>query len=109
MSFSTKLKALMAERGLTQKAFAAEMSIAVSTLGGYAQGTSEPDFATLVRIANYFDVSTDYLLDVNSSTKFTEKEEEILRVFRSLLPEQKELFLEQGKLFIRLNEKNSKL
>ena len=68
MNFSYKLRSLIEERNLTQKQVAIDLNIAPSTMGGYVQGSSEPDFETLKRLANYFDVSTDYLLNI-----YTEK------------------------------------
>ena len=39
-----------------------ELHIASTTLSGYINNHREPDFSTLIRMAHYFDVSTDYLL-----------------------------------------------
>ena len=64
MNFSDKLRCLIEERNLTQKRVANDLNIAPSTIGGYVQGSSEPDFETLKILADYFDVSTDYLLNV---------------------------------------------
>lgn len=103
MNFSNKLRCLIEERNLTQKRVANELNIAPSTIGGYVQGSSEPDFETLKRLANYFDVSTDYLLSIQSNNCNNFTEDELLRVFRSMTPEQQHLFIEQGKVFIRAN------
>ena len=65
MNFSDKLRSLLEERGITHKLLANDLRIPVSTLGGYFQGTSEPDFQTLKIIAGYFEVTTDYLLGVS--------------------------------------------
>lgn len=72
-------------------------------MGGYVQGSSEPDFATLKRLAVYFEVTTDYLLNMrtNKTNNFTE--DELLRVFRSMTAEQQGLYIEQGKVFVRAN------
>ena len=43
MAFSEILRTLIDERDLTQKQLAQDLHIPVSTLGGYVQGTSEPD------------------------------------------------------------------
>lgn len=64
MKFSDKLRMLIEERNLTQKQIAQDLNIAPSTMGGYVQGMSQPDFETLKRLAEYFDVSSDYLLDI---------------------------------------------
>lgn len=75
-------------------------------MGGYVQGSSEPDFETLKRLAQYFDVTTDYLLSMHSTKSNSFLEDELLRVFRSMTPEQQGLFIEQGKVFVRANNIN---
>ncbi len=107
MIFSDKLRLLIEEQDLTQKQLAYDLKIPVSTLGGYVQGTSEPDFQTLKIIANYFDVTTDYLLDFYTNQVKSSKEVDLLRIFRSLSPEQQDLYLEQGKAFIKIKAKDS--
>ena len=105
MPFCDTLRTLIDERGLTQKQLAQDLEIPVSTLGGYVQGTSEPDFETLKLFANYFDVSADYLLNLKIGNTQSRLENELLRIFRSLSTEQQEVYLEQGKAFIRINAK----
>ncbi len=106
MSFCDTLRTLIDERGLTQKQLAQDLAIPVSTLGGYVQGTSEPDFETLKLFAKYFNVSADYLLNLKIGNTQTPLENELLRIFRSLSTEQQELYLEQGKAFIRISAKD---
>lgn len=103
MLFCDKLRLLIEERNLTQKQVAKDLNIAPSTMGGYVQGMSQPDFETLKRLAAYFDVSTDYLLDVPEKATNGYMEDELLRVFRSMTQEQKAIFVDQGKVFIRAN------
>ena len=103
MAFHERLHRLIEERGLTQKQMALELHIPVSTLGGYVQGTSEPDFATLRLLSAYFGVTADYLLEYPIGAAETPEETELLRVFRSLSPEQQFIFLEQGKIFMKYN------
>lgn len=106
MTFGNKLRNLLDERDISQKQLASELSIAPSTLGNYIQDTREPDFATLKQFANYFGVSLDYLLSFgNTKSPNAENEVELLRIFRCLTKEQQVLYLEQGKVFIKLNSK----
>ena len=107
MNFGDVLRSLLEERNITQKKLAIDLNIAPSTIGGYVQNISEPDFETLKRLAKYFDVTTDYLLDYRSGKEDTHEEDDLLRIFRSLSVEQKELYLEQGKVFVRLNQRES--
>ena len=104
MLFCDKLRLLIEERNLTQKQVAKDLNIAPSTMGGYVQGMSQPDFETLKRLAVYFDVSTDYLLDVPEKATNGYMEDELLRVFRSMTQEQKAIYVDQGKAFIRANK-----
>ena len=103
MNFSYKLRSLIEERNLTQKQVANDLNIAPSTMGGYVQGISEPDFATLKRLAIYFEVTTDYLLNMHTNKTNNFLEDELLRVFRSMTSEQQSLYIEQGKVFVRAN------
>lgn len=105
LTFADRLRMLIDEFDLTQKKLANDLEIPTSTLGGYVQGTSEPDFETLKLLARYFNVSTDYLLSCYSESIKSERENEILRIFRSLTKEQQELYIEQGKVFLRINAK----
>lgn len=107
MTFSDRLRMLIEERDITQKQLASDLHIPVSTLGGYVQGTSEPDFQTLILIAKYFNVTTDYLLDCRTSSIKSSNENELIRIYRSLSPEQQDLYLEQGKAFLKINAKEN--
>lgn len=101
MLFSEKLRALIEERELTQKEAANQLHMPVSTLGGYVQGTSEPDFQTLMLLASFFDVSTDYLLGYCRRDVLSDAENAVLCVFRALTPEQQRIYIEQGKAFLK--------
>ena len=105
--FTEKLRMLMDERDMKQKDVAAALHIPVSTLGGYVQGKSQPDFAMLKLLSNYFNVSIDYLLDNLTGDIQTEMESELLRVYHSLTAEQQELYIEQGRAFIKVNARGN--
>lgn len=105
MSFGDNLRTLIEERNLTQKELAKQLNIAPSTMGSYVQNTREPDFSTLKLLAKYFDVSTDYLLDFNSNQTISHQEDDLLRIFRSLSSTQKDICLEQCKVFVKINYK----
>lgn len=102
MHFSERLRGLLEEQNLTQKQLAEELGIPASTLGGYVQGTSEPDFDTLKLIAGRFKVTTDYLLDHYTDQVRSAEEAELRRIFRALTPEQQKLYLEQGRAFLKI-------
>lgn len=105
MEFGDKLRVLIEERRITQKELASQLNIAPSTVSSYVQNTREPDFATLKSLAKFFNVSTDYLLNCGIGHASTNQEEELLRIFRCLTEAQKEVCIEQCKVFVRLNQK----
>lgn len=105
MCFNEILKELLSERGLTQKQLARELRIPVSTLGGYVQGTSEPDFEMLKALAGYFEVTTDYLLGMNAPHTASFQEDTLLHIFRTLTSEQQEIYIEQGRAFSKVRQK----
>lgn len=63
--FSRLLKELRAEKKVTQKELAEIFGISTTCYAGYEQGYREPSFDILKKIAQYFDVSADYLLGLS--------------------------------------------
>ncbi|MFY0324950.1 helix-turn-helix domain-containing protein [Bacillus sp. YIM B13590] len=62
MNFSTKLKKLRLEKKMKQQEVADKLGIARTTYASYEQGKREPDHETLIKIAEYYDVTIDFLL-----------------------------------------------
>lgn len=62
LSFAHRLAVLRKERKISQNALAAELGYSRGQIANYELGSREPDFSTLIRIAEYFEVSTDYLI-----------------------------------------------
>ena len=59
---------LRTSSNLTQNAIAEKLGISRSTIGMYETGAREPDFETLEKIADYFNVDTDFLLGRTNQT-----------------------------------------
>ena len=62
MSFAERLQELREDRGISRKDLAAKLNITVSALGMYEQGRREPNLEMLVRLADCFDVTLDFLV-----------------------------------------------
>ena len=60
--FPTRLRELMQLHNTTQKALADAIEMRPQTVSLYVLGQSNPDIDSLKKIAEYFDVSADYLL-----------------------------------------------
>ena len=73
-----------------------ECSTSPSAISGYVLNTREPDFDMLRKIAEYFHVSTDYLLEYeNASVK---SDDEVVRnIVKTMSPGQRSLWIKQGK------------
>ena len=107
MTLGDILRNLLTDHDMTQKQLASDLGIGASTLGNYVQNNREPDYITIKRFADYFGVTTDYLLDHRSGKAESFKEDELLRVFRILTPDEQDLYIEQGKLFLTQNYKKA--
>ncbi|PZM61859.1 helix-turn-helix domain-containing protein [Paenibacillus dendritiformis] len=68
--FEERLKRLRGIKKKNQQEVADELGISRSTYSGYESGQREPDFDTLRMIADYFEVTTDYLLGVSVSPPY---------------------------------------
>jgi len=61
-----QLREIRKERKMTQKQLAGMLNLAKSTISQYENNINEPDLKTLMRLADLFEVSTDYLLGRSS-------------------------------------------
>lgn len=60
--FSNKLKELRVAKKVTQKNVADYIEVPESSYQRYEYGKHEPRYEILVKLADFFDVTTDYLL-----------------------------------------------
>lgn len=68
--FATRLRDLISEHETTITEVANNINVTRQAVSAYQDGSSQPTADTLLKIANYFNVSTDYLLgksDVQTS------------------------------------------
>ncbi len=62
MTFGERLKFLREKEKMYQSELADRLGLAPSTISMYERGDRDPDTSTLTKIAEIFNVSTDYLL-----------------------------------------------
>ena len=64
-----RLKELRKSRGISQLKLAIDLNMNQNSISRYENVDREADYATLVRFADYFDVSVDYLLERTDNPK----------------------------------------
>lgn len=90
-----KIKVLREGKNVSQKELAQAIGVSDVMVSLYEQGKKYPSLSTIVRIAEYFNVSTDYLLGIKTSAN-DDIPENIKAVARNLM----ELSEEKRKLAI---------
>ena len=60
--FGLRLKELRVGSGISQRKLGEIFGVCNQTVSFWESGSREPDMDTLIEIADYFDVSIDYLL-----------------------------------------------
>ena len=63
-----RLKELRSKRKISQQKLAMDLSILQASISKYEKGIAEPDINMLIRMANYFHVTVDYLLGRTDET-----------------------------------------
>lgn len=87
------IKLLREEYGVSQSKLAESIGMSQQSVNGYENSNVEPDIATLVKIANYFDTSVDFIIGntiirhkIESLSEFSlnQQEAEHIRKYRKL-------------------------
>lgn len=110
--FGEKLKELRKSKKLTQEDIAKKFNVNPATVSAWEVGKAQPSYDILVELANYFDVTTDYLLN------YTQDELNKMEKLKKLLKEagmwddnlndmSKEDFEKAMKIVAMLKEKNN--
>ena len=117
MNLSDTLKYLRAEKGLTQTQLAKMLEITQDSISLWEKGKRTPDTQYIVKLADVFEVSTDYLLGrsddfgnvtVQSSVPaLPAKERELLTTFRRLSNDYQTLALSTLKNWADMPAQNS--
>ena len=67
-----RLKELRKKKRISQVMLAMDLNINQNSISHYETGEREADYATLIAIADYFNVSIDYLLGRTENPKMNE-------------------------------------
>ena len=64
-----RLKQIRKSKGLSQLKLALDLNTNQNTISRYETGEREPGIRELIQIADYFDISIDYLLERTANPK----------------------------------------
>ncbi|MCQ2459186.1 MAG: helix-turn-helix domain-containing protein [Ruminococcus sp.] len=65
-----RLKELRTKKGITQQKLAIDLNLNQNSISRYESGVREADYSTLIALADYFQVSVDYLLERTENPNF---------------------------------------
>lgn len=86
-----RLSELRRDFGYTQEDLSLLLKINRSSISNYEQGINEPSLSTIVKLANLYNVSTDYLLcrtkEKNNFNLLSKDNKELILRFNNLLNE----------------------
>ena len=107
-----RLKELRSAKGKTQKEVAKILGISPQSLGYYENEVNKPDPEMLIKLADYYGCTIDYLVGREDdfgivsirqeNIVLSSSENEILTFYRSLSDRSKKLYIEIGKRFVDL-------
>lgn len=75
--FIRNLSALLEEKGITQRELAEKIEVTEVTISRYLSGERSPRIEIVSKMAEYFDVSVDYLLGVSDVRNSSSLQNEI--------------------------------
>lgn len=68
-----RLKELRISRGISQLKLALDLNMNQNSISRYETGVRQADYETLIALADYFNVSVDYLLERTDNPTFLAK------------------------------------
>lgn len=113
MNFIDRLNELIREKGINNKKLLDDLKLGKNSIINWTQRGNVPNGETLKRIADYFNVSIDYLLGKTSMKKsaietdngLSENGIKLLNMFKDLSPEAQVKVVELAELLKQRHEK----
>ena len=68
-AYTVRLKTLREKHGISQLKLAMDLDMNQNSISRYETGAREADYKSLIKFADYFDVSIDYLLERTDNPK----------------------------------------
>ena len=95
--FNIRLKELTNQKNMTQDELGKVLNVSGKTIGTWERDSRQPNIETINALANYFNVSTDYLLGrkENSKTKNDDKQVDLTGIGQK--EDEEKIFSYEGK------------
>ncbi len=90
-----RIKELRIQRGIMQKDLSEFLNVAQNTVSYWEKGTYQPDNETLAKLADYFGVTTDYLIGRTDTPDSSYLDSELSEIDFALYGEVKDLTEEE--------------
>ncbi len=107
MTYVERMKAIQTDSDIKVRALSKILNVQEHNLGSYLNGRRTMPYDVLVSFAQYYHVTTDYILGLTDDPAppypVSAGERKMLEVFRTLNREQKELILQSIALMNRQN------
>lgn len=101
-----RLKELRNQKGLTTSELANIIGCSNPTITHYERGEREPSLSTLIKLADYFQVSVDYLIGHDNAIMkrpYSEIAENFIKEFQELFSEER--FIKIARTYKKLDDK----
>lgn len=112
-----RLKELRKNRGISQEQVAHDLGLSLRGYQNYEYGLREPNIAMILKLAEYYNVTTDYLLEKETTAPsdpfetlmFTKEMETAMNAdYKKLLPQDKAVIARIVKALVDSHNKNEK-
>lgn len=84
MIYIDRILTLINQHGLSARAFAIKLGLSPNCVSEWKNGRIKPSLEHIIKIASFFDVTTDYLLGVSDNPKYIENDNSINASYNSL-------------------------
>lgn len=79
-----KIHLLMLSKGINKAELQKAIGVSSGNLSDWANGRSQPSVSKLIKIADYFNVTLDYLCDRGTGVSLSSEAEELVKIYDAL-------------------------
>ena len=96
-----RLRELRKSKGISLKELGTIIGVAESTMSLYESGKRQPDYETLLKLAEYYGVTVDYLLRGSEEEQLPEELVILNRKARNWSPEKRKQLLDMARVMFK--------